>query len=295
MPPAGELRIAAARAEALGFDSIWATDRVASPSAGAALLECLTTLAFFAGVTNQIRLGASVLLLPVREPVLLAKQIAALDYLSEGRLVLGCGIGQNPADYAAVNIPYAERGRRMDEMLPALRTLWSDSPASFWGRFYSFSDVWVEPAPAQDGGPPCWIGGISDAALRRAGRFGDGWQAYMVSPETFSIGLAAIRRHASAASRDPSLLTPSVMLATLVRADGQAAREEARQLLTKRYGREVPAEVVRDTCLAGSPAECRERIAAYVAAGAEHIVFSPISRGSPLEECELIAGELLGR
>jgi alkanesulfonate monooxygenase SsuD/methylene tetrahydromethanopterin reductase-like flavin-dependent oxidoreductase (luciferase family) len=114
----------------------------------------------------------------------------------------GLGIGINPTDYSAVSVPFKERGKRVDELIPALRAAWSDGAASFESSYYRFEGVWLEPPPHRSGGPPFWVGRSSEAAFRRAGRLGDGWLAYQVAPEQITEGLS-IRREAELAGRDP--------------------------------------------------------------------------------------------
>jgi probable F420-dependent oxidoreductase len=279
VPGSGHYRRVAAAAEEAGFESLWAGDHV---SFRHPLLDVTVALAAFAAVTEQITLGAGVLLLPLRPPVLVAREFASLDYLSGGRLVLGVGTGgEHPRDFEAVGVPTRERGARTDESLLALRVLFAGAPASFTGRFFAFDGVTIEPGPVQPGGPPRWVGGRSEAAIRRAGRLGDGWMPIWVSPKRLERGLEEVRQHA--AGRD---VTGAVVLPALV----GGTNEEVRQHLSRRYGTEFSSHAVERYCLVGSRDECAARVAEYVAAGAEHVVFHPaVEPARLLEQFELLA------
>jgi len=172
--------------EQLGFDSVWSGEHLLyhGPT-----LDALIVLAAYAARTERLKVGSSVLLLPLRPPALVAKAAATLDVLSGGRLILGVGVGgEYPPEFEAVGIPLAERGARADEALAILKLLWSGDPASFEGRFYRLPEVRLNPPPAQPGGPPIWVGGRSWAARRRAARLGDGWFPYLVDPEQYRRG-----------------------------------------------------------------------------------------------------------
>src|ERR671927_251261 len=179
-------------ADELGFDSVWCNDHVAVPSGqegggepayGAAygedrgqhIYEPLIVLAYLAAVTRRVMLGTSVYLLPLRNPVLAARQAVSLDQLSDGRLVLGVGVGWLESEFAALGVPYRERGSRTDEAIAVLKASWGPDSAEFHGRHHSFTSVEFLPKPVQRPHPPLWIGGRSDAAVRRAARAGDAW------------------------------------------------------------------------------------------------------------------------
>src|SRR5262249_43256486 len=219
------------------------------------LLDVTVALATFAAVTQRIRIGAGVLLLPLREPALVPREFASLDYVSGGRVILGVGVGAgHPADFEAVGVPIRERGKRTDESMRALRGLFAQEA----------------PAPAQPNGPPLWVGGRSDAAIRRARHLGDGWMPLWISPERYAEGLARVGRERTAAVVLPALVGGTT--------------EEARVYLSHRYGTEFSTHAVERYCIVGSEAQCAERVAEYVAAGAEHVVFHPSVDHAGLEE-----------
>lgn len=273
LPDPGRFRTVAELAEELGYDSLWAGEHLAFHNP---ILDLGVALAAFAAVTDRIALGAAVVLLPLRHPSLVAKQAASLDYLSRGRLLLGVGVGGEGAkDFEAAGVALSERGGRTDEGIRALRALLAGGRASFHGRFYRFEDVSIEPAPARPGGPPILVGGRSEAARRRAGRLGDGWLPYLVSPAGFARGVADVRRHALAEGRDPDALEHSVVAFARVEDDGNKAREAAREHLSRRYAMQFEPHHVERLCVAGSPLECTARLREYAAAGAGHVALNP--------------------
>lgn len=178
----------ALQAEQLGFDYVLMSGHVLHSENGSAL-DSLVLLSAVAGATSRIRLATSVLVLPQHHPVTLAGQTATLDVLAGGRFTLGVGAGWNPVEFAALGVPLRERGARMDEHLTVLKALWSGDPVDFDGRFTTLRQAVISTAPRTPGGPPVWVGGQSDAALRRALRFADGWHGSVRDP----AGLAEVR------------------------------------------------------------------------------------------------------
>jgi probable F420-dependent oxidoreductase len=246
----------AREAESLGYDSLWATDHVLmaadQPEPYGTILEAVITLSYVAAVTERLRLGTSVIVLPQREPVLVAKQAATLDVLSNGRLILGVGAGWNEREFGFLGASFHDRGRRFDEYIAALRALWSDPDPRFDGKYVHFGDVSFQPRPVQPGGPPIWLGGSSRAALRRAATLCDGWHAVGITVEEFAAGMQTIR-----AFKGERKVVGSVRLRTVV----------GRKLPEQRNARGgVQAQ------LSGAREEVIERIQAYAAGGADELV-----------------------
>ncbi len=211
----------ALEAEAMGFDSLWVLDRLLWPLEPTArypgnprgelpavmqvVYEPLTVLSFVAARTARVRLGTSVLVAAYRSPVLAAKIAATLDLLSEGRLILGLGAGWSADEFTAVAQTIAERDERTDEFIRALRALWAVGESRFEGKYYRVPPSIFLPKPLQPGGPPIWIGGNSNRALRRAAELGDGWHPTgRINPEMLADKAARLRRLADEAGRDPA-------------------------------------------------------------------------------------------
>lgn len=286
----------AVRAEALGFDSVWIGDHVAfhGPT-----LDSLAALSYVAALTRRVRIGPCVYLLALRPPTIAAKLCGSLDVLSGGRVVFGVGVGgEFPKEFEACGVPLRERGARVDEGIAVCRALWGPSPASFEGRFTRFTDVVLEPKPVQPGGPPIWIGGRSDAALRRAARVGDGWVSYLVTPERFRASLEKIEAFAREIGRplDPGgSFEPAHVLFTVVDEDRESARATAARYLERQYKQPFD-DLARKYCLFGPPAACVERLAEFVAAGVRtFVIYFTVPAGRVLEQLERFGSEVLTR
>ena len=205
-------------AEARGIGTIWVGEhvvlfeeyssnypyaedgRIPAPP-GSGLLEPLITLTYLAARTSTVRLGTAMLLLPQRNPVYVAKEVSSLDVLSGGRVDLGVGVGWLKEEFDALNVPWAQRGRRTDEYLEVLRTLWVDDLSAFHGETYDLPACEMFPKPVQQPHPPIHIGGETPAALRRAARAGQGWHTFNRSPQELAAGLAELDGHLEEAGR----------------------------------------------------------------------------------------------
>lgn len=269
VPPAAARLEAARQAEAAGYDALWSGDHVMMHSP---IVECVTLLSAFAAVTSRVALGTAVYLLPLRPPAVIAKTFAGLDHVSGGRLHFGVGVGGEFArEFEAVGVPLRERGARTDEALEVILRLWTEPRVTFSGRFTRFTDVALEPRPLQRPHPPIWVGGRSEAALRRTARFGRGWLAYMATPERIRTGLARIRELAAAAGRDPAAIEGGLLLFAFVGRDREAARKRVIADLSERY--QQPFDTLVDRyCAFGTAARCAERIAAFREAGVTNLV-----------------------
>ena len=249
----------AERCEAWGVDSLWQTDRL---HAGDGQLEALATMAALAGCTERIKFGMNAVVASLRDPLLLAKQCATIDFLSRGRLlpVFGVGVEADPVWKATGRDP-AERGRRADEALEIAQRLWRGEEVHYAGRFHTYAGVRIAPLPVQQ--PlPCWIGGSSPAAIRRTARLGTGWLAGLAPPDAVGRVIAAIRAELAASGR---MIDPD------------------------HYG--ATALCPPDESAAATLARARE----YLAAGATKLVLIPLARGTRdfLDQAERLVGEVL--
>src|SRR4051812_29785825 len=174
--PPEVIRRYAIRAEELGFAGLWSLDSVpGSATSRVALLDGLHVLTTAAAVTDTVSLGIAVIVLPARNAAQLARELATVDRLSGGRLIVGVGVGRKEATAAGLGLPAGQRGRRLEEGVQVVRALWADGEAAYDGDFYSFTGVTLGPKPLQRPGPPIWFGAGAPPALRRAARLGDGW------------------------------------------------------------------------------------------------------------------------
>ncbi|MCL5950237.1 MAG: TIGR03619 family F420-dependent LLM class oxidoreductase [Chloroflexi bacterium] len=202
------IRRVALAAEELGYDSIWTTDHILVPRAArdpyGRIFECMVTLAMVASITQRVRLGTSVIVLPMRNPVLFAKQVATIDAACGGRMIAGLGVGWSEPEFSSLNANFKNRGKRLDEDIQLLRTLWSNENVNFEGRYTRIADGVFAPPPAQvvgsegEHGVPIWIGGNDGSAWRRAARLGDGWHPVGASPEDYAAGASYIREQGPA-------------------------------------------------------------------------------------------------
>jgi alkanesulfonate monooxygenase SsuD/methylene tetrahydromethanopterin reductase-like flavin-dependent oxidoreductase (luciferase family) len=261
----------AARAEALGFDSVWVGDSLLARPRH----EPLTLLAGVAGRVPRVSVGTAVLLPALRNPVVLAHLVATLDQVSEGRLILGVGFATDVpnirAEFAAAGVPFEKRVGRMMEGLRLCRALWSGQAVDWDGRWQVTGGV-LAPTPYRPGGPPLWIGGNLPASLERAGKWFDGWFPIKPDAATFGAQWQEVRRVARAAGRDPDALTGAMYLTLAL--DEDAARAEARlnAFLERYYG--VPAAALRrrQASYAGPAEGVAAWLDGYARAGAGHLV-----------------------
>ena len=204
----------AVAAEQLGFESIWTGEHVVlidpqeAPSPvppHSPFVDTVTTLAFIAAKTERIKVGSGIILLPQRDPIVLAKELAGVDVLSKGRLLFGLGVGYVEGEFEALGIPYAERGPRATEHIEVIRTLWTQEQPSFSGRFTRFSGIQSRPLPVQDPHPPIIVGGMSPPALRRAVAQGDGWYGFFQDLEATEKMVAALEETAKSTERREGL------------------------------------------------------------------------------------------
>ncbi|MCD9623463.1 TIGR03619 family F420-dependent LLM class oxidoreductase [Rhabdothermincola salaria] len=249
------------RLEALRFDSLWLSERISGPAP-----DPLVALAVAAGRTERLKLGTSVLVVPGRNPVLLAKEMASLDVLSQGRFLPAVGLGAvDPVEQQAFGVRREERGRRLDEALELMRRLWSGEPVDHQGDFYEVQGVRVLPRPHQDT-LDVWLGGIAPSELRRVGRIGDGWLPSFCTPEDVIEGIAVIEEAATAAGRTSDPEHYGVLLAYC---DGPVPPRIAELVARRRPGLD-PRRVVPDF------SQLSGLVNDFIAAGATKFVAMPL-------------------
>jgi len=251
---ADAIRQSAILAEELGFDSVWTTDHVLMPASMpdpyGNLVESLIALSLAAAVTRRVQLGTSIIVTPQREPVLLAKQLASIDAISGGRLILGAGVGWLEQEFAYLNADYESRGARFDEGLSLARALWGGE-GSFSGEYTTIDDALFSPCPAKGSELPIWIGGNSSHAVRRAATMADGWHPVGLTPAELEEGVAALGAPNGGRAVTVSLRTNIELLAA-----GETSKDY-----------QAPGHAPR-----GSAAEITSELRAYQDAGLEHAV-----------------------
>ncbi|MEE8362436.1 MAG: TIGR03619 family F420-dependent LLM class oxidoreductase [Dehalococcoidia bacterium] len=264
------VRRIAQKADALGYQDLWAQEQIIGQSR---CLEPLALLSYAAGITERLRLGVSILVLPHRNPVQLAKTLATLDVLSGGRLTVGVGLGAVAYD-AAFGLPEGRRVRRFVEVLAVMDALWTQDAADYDGEFYRLEGTPMLPKPLQQPRPPVWFGARSEAALRRAVRLGDGWMgAGSSSTADFREQIGLVRRLLDEEGRDPA--TFGISKRVYVAIDDDRARAERR--LERWFAHNYrSAEMAARVSIWGPADECCERIDEIIHAGAQHLLLNPV-------------------
>ncbi len=266
----------AERAERLGFQALAVNDHMVFPRPW---LDGPMALAAVLTRTGRMTLQTTVALPVVRGPVPLAKAMAALDLLSEGRLVIGVGPGSSVRDFNAIGVPFDERWPRLDEAVQALRSLLYREARAFKGRFYSTEGITLEPHSAQQPGPPIWIGSWgSEVGLRRTARLGDGWlaSAYNTTPEVFAVAWARLLEHLEHEGKDPGRFPNAIatMLLFVTEDKGEAERV-IRQTVSPTLNR--PEDELHQRLLIGSAEDCAQKLMAYQAAGVNRVFLWPVA------------------
>ena len=260
----------ATRAEELGFDSIWVSEHIFNVSyvfdrlGDRPYYEPLTILSYLAATTKRVGLGTSVLVLPYHNPIRLAKVAATLDVISEGRLMLGVGVGVIEEELEAMGSTFRERGAITDEAIAVMKELWTQETPSYQGKYHSFEGMKFSPKPLQKPHIPLLVGGSSPGAIRRAARVGDGWHPSNFSPEELGERLDHLREQARAVGRDLSEIPVSIRLDMAVPTGEGSGDSRARY------------------SLGAEPKEVLDNIRAFEAVGVDKVVIAPAT-GNPWE------------
>ena len=256
----------------------------------------LPVLGVAAGATESIRLLSSILLVPFYHPLVLARLTATLDSASNGRLTLGVGIGgEYPVEFESAGLRVTQRGRRTDECLTVLRRLWAGERVNYDGRHFQLNGAMINPLPAQRPGPPIWVSGRRDAAMRRAALLGEGWVPYFFDPDRYRDSVAKVKGFAAQEGRDLTGFNWAFFpYISIYPTEQEAAEVAARQLgSTYQYGGEF-INIVRRYCLLGTPSQCIDRLQEYIDAGARHIIFSvTCPKEDRQRHLEIIAKEII--
>jgi probable F420-dependent oxidoreductase len=250
------------RAEALGFDAVWVTDHILVPQTLEIIyrdhmLEPLALLNYVAAITTRVKIGTSVIILPYRNPIVVAKMLATTDQLSGGRLIFGAAVGWMEAEFAALQAPFDDRGAFSDECLRLIKTVWMQEKVSFEGQYFTFADMQASPRPLQQPHPPIWVGGNSARARRRVAEFGDGWHATAMPLDELKAGIADVRHKWVRWGR-----TGEPVLSLRIPCSIEGVSQEVLHYPPRRPGRDH---------LTGSIAAIVDRLGAYRELGIRHL------------------------
>jgi len=286
-PDIGQLIGLAKQAEQLGFDSVWVGDSVLSRPR----FEALTTLAAIASRTQRVKLGTAVFLPALRNPVVLANEVANLDMLADGRLILGVGIGtkspMNEREFAACGVPFARRIGIFEETLTIMRRLWSEPEVTFAGRHFQLEGVKLGLRPVQQPGVPMWMAASVERGQSRLVRLGDGWMPNPTSHEVFAEGWQRIQKMSREAGRDAETLHRCVYTTLNINDDPTQAENEMRTFFENYYGAPYETMARSQSMCAGSVQKCADWIRGFLSVGAQTVIvrFGGPDQIQQLERC----------
>lgn len=269
-----------------GYEVIWTGDHVAFTGP---MSDPLTQLTYLSALNPNLIYGTSIYLLPLRHPTTVAKVVATVDRLmGAGHFIFGIGVGgEFPPEYEACGVPVKQRGGRANEGIEIIRRLWTGEPVEYRGKYFSFGKITMLPKPVTPGGPPIWVGGRAEAALRRAALLGDGWMPYVVTPKRVADGLAFIAREAEKAGRKFERFGTSLHLFLTLGESYEKALDVAAEYLSKRYAMDFREPAKRYAAI-GRPADVASRINEFYQAGIRDIgvdfVSRPADREAQLEQ-----------
>jgi len=275
------VREAARRADALGFRELWVTENAVDHVYS---FDPAVVLTYAAALTTKIRLGVAVSVLPVRNPIHVAHQVATLDYVSNGRAILGVGLGRDH-HYAEFQIPTERRVRRFKEGIELIKALWTEPEVTYRGDFYKLEAVTMVLKPVQKPNPPIWLGGDHPDAVRRAATVADGWMGSGgSSTATFSRCVPVLRAELEKAGRDPATFPISKRVFMSVHERADVARDELNRWFTAVYRNPAGTDA---SGIHGTPEQVRQRLEELVVLGANHLLLNPVCRYA--EQVEALA------
>jgi probable F420-dependent oxidoreductase len=275
------VRQVAQRAEALGFRDLWVTENTLDH---VFCFDPMVVLTYAAALTTTIRLGVSVVVLPVHHPIHVAHQVASLDYASHGRAILGVGLGRDQ-HYTEFQVPRERRVRRFREGVELIKALWTEPRVNYRGEFFHLEGGTMAPKPVQKPHPPIWLGGTHPDAVRRAAAIADGWMGSGgSSTASFSRSVPLLRAALEKAGRDPAAFPISKRVFLSVHERPEVARAEVHRWFSEVYHNPEGTDA---SGLHGTPAQVRERLETLVAMGANHLLLNPVCRH--VEQLEALA------
>lgn len=294
LPDARALVDYGVRVEELGYDSVWVWDHMLlGVDPHFPIIDSLTTLTAIAARTKRIKLGTGILVLTLRNPVALAKQLSSMDQLSEGRLIMGMASGWYKREFDAMGVPFEKRGRIMDENLEILKRLWTEDKVDGDYMYHKISAAVMYPKPFQRPRIPILIGGYVDRVLQRAATAGDGWLTYFYRPEHFAKSWAKIRGYARDGGKDPDTLLNASQLPIIVGSSMESVRAEMMDWLNKEWDFPAYSDCTRESAIMGSIDECVAQLREHLDAGVQKLIFVPYKYR--MDQVETIAHEIIPR
>ena len=294
MPNAKKLVEYGVRVEELGYDSIWVWDHMLlGVEPNFPIIDCLTVLTGIAARTTKLKMGTGILVLTLRNPVALAKQLASMDQMSEGRLIMGMASGWYKREFDAIGVPFEKRGKIMDENLEIMNRLWTEEKVDGDYMNHQLRAAVMYPKPYQQPRMPILIGGYVDKVLQRAATVGDGWLTYFYRPEDFKRSWDKLRNYASGAGKDPDQLMNASQLPIYIGKSKEAIRDDMMDWLNKEWDFPSHSDCSRESAVMGSVDECVEQLREHLAAGVQKIIFVPYKY--QMDQVELIAKEVIPR
>ena len=294
MPDVGQLVDYGIKMEQLGFDSLWVWDHVLlGVQPNFPIIESLTLLTAIGARTSKIKLGTGILVLPMRNPVILAKQLGSMDLLTNGRLIMGMASGWYKREFDAVGIPFEQRGKLMDENLDIITRFWTEDMVKGEWSHHKIPAGVMYPKPVQKPRPPILIGGYVDRVLKRAAVTGDGWLTYFYRPESFAKSWAKIRDFAKEAGKDPDTLLNAHQLPICIGKSRAAVESDMMDWLTKEWDYASWSESTKDSAIMGTVDECIAQLKEHLAVGTQKIIFVPYKY--EMNQIETIAREIVPR
>lgn len=293
-PDARELIHFGLMAENLGFDSLWVWDHaLLGVNPHFPIIDALSLLTAIAARTETIKLGTGILVLPIRNPVLLAKQLSSMDLISGGRLIMGMASGWYKREFDALGVPFNQRGKIMDQNLRILSRLWEEDSVTEKIGPYDMRESVMFPKPVRKGGPPILIGGYVDRVLKRAAVSGDGWLTYFYTPEGFTKSWAKIVEYAESAGKDPSILMNCNQLPIYVGNSREEVETSMLEWLHSEWDFASWSDSTVDSAILGTVDDCVEQLQAHLDVGVQKLIFVPYKYET--EQVQIIANEIIPR
>jgi probable F420-dependent oxidoreductase len=280
--------------EEMGFDSIWVWDHILlGVEPCFPVVDSLTLLTAIAARTQKIKLSTGILVLPLRNPVVLAKQLSSMDQLSDGRLLMAFAVGWYRREFDAVGVPFESRGKIMDENLDVLKRFWTEHMVKGDWPHHKIPAGVMYPKPVQQPRPPILIGGYVDVVLKRAAVAGDGWLTYFYKPDAFAKSWQKVRDFAKEAGKDPDTLMNGAQLPIMIGKSRAEVEAPMMQWLQKEWDYAAWSDSTKESAIMGTVDECVAQLKEHLDAGVQKLIFVPYKY--QMDQIEVISKEIIPR